>query len=271
MTDASMVPNANLQDRNRRHNERGSRFTGCDSIAEVLRLARCGWPEGVAEAKNLSDKLESRMTSYIERTDVYYDVTGEILDVGRYCAGDPEHWGNWKSTIVEGVGNKFIHAVYNNTASAGVDKEVLMRRGATMAAFIHLMELGGYRVKTTIVIPTGYAKTADGVFAMVKCCVKNFDEHLDQDKLTFALAHAATLRTLGFMTYDTIKNPILYRKLGIGDNYGRVTDIPKEERGDLYLGSMAYGQADWECEDSAGQWLARQLKEYGVLSADYVV
>lgn len=241
-------------------------WQGVSSYSDVLNFARNGWKEGVSEAKKISDGLENRLTGYIERSDILYDVTGEVLDVGRYCAGDPEHWGVWHNTIVEGKGTKFVHVVVNGTASCSVDKEVMIRRGATLSAFIALMELGGYRVKVDLVIRC----TSDGSYSsIISAPIKGFDEYLDHDKLTYAIAHPSVLRNLAFCIWDTIKDSGLFSGLGIGRWYGVPADVTGAARGDLYFRCMHGEDSTWETPERAERWLINELKKYEVLSKDF--
>ena len=104
-------------------------FQHVHTFDECLKLAHAGWKEGVKQSSEISSQIERRLVCKIEREDMSYDLTGEVLDIGRYCAGEPEHWGVWNHTIVDGPGNKLVNIVVNGTASASVNKNVLIGRG----------------------------------------------------------------------------------------------------------------------------------------------
>jgi hypothetical protein len=235
-------------------------FQHVKSWDEVMRLATAGWPEGLKESQALSETVERKLTGQVERESISYQVVGELLDIGRYCAGEPEHWGVFETTIVEGQGNKLAHVVVNGTASGRVDKSVLIRRGAMVAAFIKLMELAGYRVKVTLAYKTG----TRGVSCTIKTVLKDFDTTLDQDMLAFALVHPATFRCLGFCVLDSAKDTSVQEMLG--SSYGIPLDLDMAEQGDVYLGMMMGGESTWESAKSAEQWVIDELKRYQVLA-----
>jgi hypothetical protein len=235
-------------------------FQGVTSFQQALDLGRYGWKEGMRQSLEISDRLESKITGLIERDNIHYDITGELLDVGRYCAGEPEHWGVWQTEIVEGKGQKFLHLVCNGFVSCGIDKDIVIRRGATLAAFIRLAELGGYRVKVSLAF-VGHSSKASHIWI----ALKDYGESLDQDKLVFALAHPASFRALGFTVMDTAPTKQIAEDIGIGCFYGSPNEVPEEEQGDVYMPCMAYGAGQWASEETAGKWLIAELKKQGVL------
>ena len=155
-------------------------FAKVHSFEECLKLANAGWREGVRKAESISSQIERRLVSKIEREDMSYDLTGEVLDIGRYCAGEPEHWGVWNQTVVDGPGNKLIDIVVNGAASASVGTDVLIGRGATIAALVNLMELAGYRAKATLVFGISGGNDTQST---IKISLKDHDESLDLDKI----------------------------------------------------------------------------------------
>lgn len=237
-------------------------FQKVNSWQEVLDLSIKGWKKGLKDTTELSARVERRLVSHIEKEDLHYDVSGEVLDIGRYCSGEPEHWGHWNTTIQEGKGQKLIHLVCNGTASAMVSAEVLIRRGAMVAAFVNMMELAGYRVKVTL----AYAAGDVCAQSTIKVALKEFDQSFDQDMLGFALAHPATFRCLGFCVWDTAKDRAVQEMLG--GCYGYPTDLPESDRGDVYLGRMFGNERDWQSPENAEAWVIKKLQQYGVLSGD---
>lgn len=237
-------------------------FQHVNTFDEALDLAHKGWKDGLKESTELSSRVERKLCGQIEREDVVYDVTGEMLDIGRFCAGDPEHWGVWNSTVVEGKGSKLIHIVCNGTASAGVDKSVLIRRGAMVAAFVNLAELGGYRAKVTLAYKSGCGKVSTRILTTLK----DFDGTMDQDMLAFALAHPAAFRCLGFSIWDQADNAEVQNMLGMG--YGHVRELAENERGDIYLQGMTSNDENFTNPRNAERWVVRELTKLGVLKQD---
>ncbi len=234
-------------------------FHGVPSAQEAFKLARQGWADGMSQAKAIADSVERKLTHLVQRDTLHYDVQGEMLDVGRFCSGEPEHWGYWVQDLVEGTGTKFFHIVANGSASCGVDKSIMIHRGASLAALVNLMELSGYRVKITVVFAGG----GQGAKVESVIPVKNYDEPVDLDKLAFSLAHPASFRLLGLASWDTVSDKDVVRKVNIGSSYGHPASV--ETPSDLYLDKMFYGEEGWRSAESCANWVERLLKEKGVI------
>lgn len=240
----------------------GITWTGTANYADAVQLARQGWRDGVAQVQELSGTIESRLYNLISLPRIAYDVTGELLDVGRFASGEPEHWGNWEHTLTEGKGTKHIHIVVNVIASAGVSSEVLMQRGAAVAALINLLELAGHRCKVDMVCADG----CNGFHYEIRTAVKEYDETLDLDRVTYAVAHPSVLRRHFFSAVELL--PEDYRRgLNVGSGYGRCQET-KESRGDIYLPMMEYGDPRWESPENATAWVNQELIRLGVLQSD---
>jgi hypothetical protein len=201
----------------------------------------------------------------MQRADIHYDITGEILDVGRYCTGEPEHWGLWQETLVDGPGVKFLHLTINLFVSSGVEAELMIRRGATLTAYIRLLELGGYRVKVT----GAYVMSGKGTNGLMclEVPIKDYDTTLDSDRLVYAVAHPSVFRCLGFAVMEGIKNKKAREHFGVYNWYGTGTTVPEEDQGDVHIANMDYRQiTDFGTPERCEQWVISQLKAAGVLA-----
>lgn len=234
-------------------------FHGVHSAQEAFKLARQGWADGMSQAKAIADSVERKLTHLVQRDTLHYDIQGEMLDVGRFCSGEPEHWGYWEQDLVEGPGTKFFHIVANGSASCGVDKSIMIHRGASLAALVNLMELSGYRVKITVVFAAGRGGAKVESFIPVK----GYDEPVDLDKLAFALAHPASFRLLGLASWDTVSDRDVVSKVNIGSSYGSPASV--EMPSNLYLDKMFYGEEAWQSAESCAKWVERLLQEKGVI------
>ena len=234
-------------------------FQHVRSFDEAVRLASAGWREGVKKSQEISSQIERRLVSKIERDDMNYDLTGEVLDIGRFCAGEPEHWGVWSQTYVDGPGTKLVHVVVNGTASAVVDKSILIARGAAIAALVNLMELAGYRAKITLCYATKAGST-------IKVSLKDHDVSLDEDKLAYALTHPATFRCLGFSVWDSVKSHEVQSRLSRG--YDCPIDLPPDERGDVYLGMMHGNDPTWSTVEASEKWVTKTMENLGILKPE---
>lgn len=244
-------------------------FMGVETYEEAVDLGRKGWPEGVKQALAIAEPIQEKLYSVVQVASIRYDVTGELLDVGRFASGEPEHWGNWEHTLQEGKGTKYVHVVMNGTASAGVDASVLIARGAVTAALINLLELAGCRVQVTLAYNVQQSGTERSVF-QVTVALKQYEEPLDLDRLTYALAHPSAFRCHMFSLMEC-QSPELREKMGVPHGgYGRQGDVSKEEQGDIYLPKMSYDEDQWSNQETATKWTMEQLQKQGVIQAEPV-
>lgn len=169
-------------------------FTGTKTLADAITLSRKGWPEGVKKILQVSENIEHQLYNHMQLPQIQYDVTGEILDIGRYCAGEPEHWGVWQYGLQEGQGQKYIHLGINITPSSCVPTDTIIARGAVAGALLNLLELAGRRVKVTAIS----AVRGGGRVSICRVCLKRYDEYLDMDRLAVAVAHPSMERRLAF-------------------------------------------------------------------------
>jgi hypothetical protein len=242
-------------------------FTNTDSFAEAVGLARNGWKDGIKKALAVALPIQRKLYSLVETHRIQYDVIGEILDVGRYCSGEPEHWGYWEQHGTrQGKGMQFVHVVMNGTASCGIDANVLMTRGAVVAALCNLLELSGCRAKITFC----YKAVRGDHSSTILVTLKDYGDPIDLDQITMALAHPSTFRRLGFAVWETCSET-MRDKCGFREHegYGQQGDLPKEQQGDIYLEKMTYGDERWETPENATAWAHKKLKELGVLPENH--
>lgn len=236
----------------------------------ACRLAREGWPEGLAEASDLTQRITEKITSTMERFDPYYDLEPGALDVARYLDSEPECWLRMESVLTRGPGLRHVTIVVNMTISAGIKTETITRRGAALASLVECLEYAGHRAKVQICEAIGDSLDASRAkwYAEAIVTVKEFDEALDLDRVAFALAHPSVQRRFFFAWNETLPAEFC-GPLGIPhDGYGSPVDIKPEYRGDIYLTRMLSGEARWHSPESAEAWVREELTKQGVVFSD---
>jgi len=242
------------------------RWSGTNDFPAAVRLARLGWPEGTAKARVLTEAALDRLASVILRDDWQHCPEGGRgeLDVERYLAGDPECIIA-PTVIEETTVNRAVHIVASGAASAGVDAEAIIARGAAVAALTELLTLAGYHVKVTLstaVKGSGWGGGDSSDFES-RCTIKEYTESLDLARLVFAVAHPSTLRRHHFSLHEQ-QTPGIRRATGCPDGYGVPTDCPTEKQGDIYLGRMLHGERNWNDVPTTLRWCLDQLRAQGV-------
>lgn len=249
--------------------ERGdASWTGGLDFQQAMKLARRGWPN----ANTLERKyrmLYENIACTIEREQINYDVEGQFVDVDRFLEGEPECWGTFTSRFDEATSftPRVIKVTFNAGASWNINEKVMKRKGFVVATLVQCLEYAGYRVQIDVVDVASRWHSEENWIVRVK--LKHSDAPLDYDRVVFCLAHPAYLRRLVFGVYERSQFDFALNLVKNG-NYGTPEDLPTEETvGDIYIEKSLGVDADWISEESAEQWVKRQLTNQGVKITGY--
>lgn len=242
-------------------------WTGGVDWTGALALAKNGWPEkgSLIQAKALP--LFDKLASAIIRPEPRYVTEGNVLDIGRWIEGEPEHWLMMAEGDNPTFGHQIAKVVYNISASAGVSTDVMMAKGATIATVIRLLEYAGFRVELELVsaLISQRWEEQNAYRAVARVPVKMADQDLDMDRIAFALAHPASFRRIIFSLFETMDKEWTSR-CHIGSSYGYPENLRSNEYSPeaLYIGSSMLGEPEWTDEDSAISWVFEQLERFEV-------
>jgi hypothetical protein len=182
------------------HTKGNSHFYGTDSLPEAASLARKGWAEGAERVQAIRAEITASITAIVNARvqSIGYDVAGDYVDIGRYLSGEPECFG----TRIDdpGAAKPVVKVSVNTAVSCGVSQEAIFARGAAVLAAIDVIESTGKRVELWAV--NGALSCDDRKTHETYVLVKSADQHLDCDRLAFALCHAATHRRLCFSVFE---------------------------------------------------------------------
>ncbi len=236
-----------------------ARWAGTNTYPEALQLLKDGWADGLEKIKKTSVTLTEQIIKVLEVPELQYDVTGQDLDIGRFVAGEPEDFVTVEPAEQETY-PKVLHVVANISASAAVDADTIMLKGAAIVALVDALEMHGKRVIVDIV------STADGQNDAVEqhqtwVRIKESDGPVQLANLVMLIAHPSTLRRLMFreMEMNDADNDWKGR-FGAGHGYGSPGDIDEADAGDIYSGCM-YG--NWTNEE-AEAWVLAELAKQGI-------
>ncbi len=232
-------------------------WTGTYSFDGAMRLAELGWPEATAKATALTAALVDKVSSLMEHDRITYDVTGRDFDVSMMLTGEPEHWSDTETVVTDGPSTRILKMVINGFVSCGVDNDVIIARGAAIAALIATLELSGFRVEVIHRTPF-HCSSAKLDFVTP---IKSADQPLDLDRLIFAVGHPSMFRRLMFSSLE--HNPAERKHL---DSYGKSNcTIDQDDQGDLYIAQTGYGDPQWTNTETAAKWVLAQAKAQGVV------
>lgn len=238
---------------------RGERdWSGTDSLAEAFKLARFGWPEGREKMQPMKRRVEELVRQRVNsRQEVLWDVAGSVVDVGRFCGGEPENMMYFEPMPTDGKG-RIVKLSVNVTASAGIKAENIFWRGAAIIALVDLLESNGFSVE----IEACDGRRGGGMKLEYRVPVKVPGYALDEDRLTFVLASPAFLRRILFAVNEREPEAVR-RAIGIGGGYGvpcEVTQKPSGEDTGICLQSLKLWERTFDGEEGAVAWVLEQAR-----------
>lgn len=229
------------------------------SYADALHLADHGWKEGLEKIAKLTASFTTVLANKIQKDTIRFDVSGDVLDIGRVVTGEPECFMQWETTELEQTGNKVLKIVASITVSASVTQETMIRRGAAIAALVECMELSGYRIE--LVISNDVEVTGEIVTQTVT--VKRPSDQLQLEQLVFTLAHPSMLRRFCFRFMESKNLSQQLSKKLTNYSYGRPVDPIAD--GDIKLGCLrSEYEVSWQSDKNAIDWLTGQLRQFNV-------
>ena len=112
----------------RREGNKREDWSGTPNFESAVKLLKEGWPEGRKKILNIKDQIEDDLVNQVKTININYDVVGEQVDVGLFLAGEPECMAVFDNK--EGMGKGVVKIMVNITASANINKQLIINRGA---------------------------------------------------------------------------------------------------------------------------------------------
>lgn len=255
-------PRSRYQDSRNSPNERWDLGDGWDA---TLKLAHSGWSEGVDKVMDISSVLIESVQKSMEMVNskiMHDDVSGSLVNVPVYLSGLPENMISFDPVYRS---NKVVRFGVSCAFSAYIPADVIVRRGAAIAAAVDLLEAKEIRCEVILQERvTGYINN-ESLASEWFVTLKKANMPLQIDQLAFAIAHPSMLRHLGFAVQENLL-PDEWQDAICGSAYGQVDDTQEDDelRGDVYVPSMIFADYRWESEKSTEMWIKKILKEQGV-------
>lgn len=186
--------------------EKAEHYSGTATFEEAVDLARVGWPEGVLRLDQIADHYHQLSKWTIDKSR-HLDVAGTYPIVPIFLGGDPACMVN-DGELNRGV-KPLLHIVVNRGYSWMTPAERIFNFGAALMVCIDQIETYGVRVELTV----GTANIGD-LFGPVQerpvwatmTTVKRPQEHLEKNRLAFALAHPAYGRRLKYSLLEQVND-----------------------------------------------------------------
>ena len=213
-------------------------FTGSNSFEESQQLAISGWAEG-RDAMDADVQFAKAKEASFKRPEWEYGMAGQRVCVPSYAAGAPMHMMFMDDEDAKPLP---IVRIYCDIGAVWyTSTEAMIRKGAAVVALIDQIERSGQRVE---LIATQISKTHRQYDEQhIFITVKQPDEPLDLDRISFAVAHPSMLRRVCFRIMEfTYDKPV--------SGYGSVEEMKDIPEDAMYLPPM-YGDEGYEDMDAA--------------------
>lgn len=176
-------------------------WSGAKNWPEALALAKEGDAKLGEKIKNESSKLASYIFSTIEKSDVAYDVQGQVIDMGKYLNGDPECC--LRLDVPDSGISRVLDIGVITSVACGIEPEQIQRRGIVIATVVKTLESLGISCRLNLAL----CNYSDNVEIQVWLKFKDFGEPLRLNQLAFALTSPTICRRLGFVLVEAAPKP----------------------------------------------------------------
>jgi hypothetical protein len=231
----------------------GKEFTGSASWEEALDLSRKGWKEIRPSVDAMVDSLDAKIAPALQPAFInYFDVSGGMVDVGRYLNGEPECM--IETHLIETAKpGRVVGILVNGDFNGGTQGREIQKRGAAIVALIHTLEKMQHSTEIDVEI-----SSLEGLTTVIR--LKNADDVLDIDSLMFAIAHPSALRRIYFAYLE-----------GHAQWWGRlVSPGSYGSAGPLRMGGEIGAAIELEgiLHMSGEEWIVSELTKFGLIEEE---
>lgn len=160
------------------------------SMANALRMARDGWPEGAETARKLHDGITASMPE--RRKLARYDVAGAFPNIPRALAGNPLCMV--RSVRKATAQRPIVTLTCSIAVNWGFPPEAMIAHAAAVAAVVDFLEQDGFRCEVLMVARTGNSKLCTEIAIKLKAA----EQPLNLSVLAYGLGHPALWRRMIF-------------------------------------------------------------------------
>jgi hypothetical protein len=236
-----------------------SEFLGFGNPRAAAEAANFGWPQGTELVNQMRAKISHRLGIKNRQLVTCQDVMGGMVDVPLFLSGVPDCMVSFEESETSQVG--FVHVHISTGVGASVSTRDIQLQGAMVGALIDALESCNHRVKLTWERSSrSYDQVTQGITLWM--VLKDYQESLDLDRLTFFLCNNAARRGIAWTNY--LKSPEGVRTgNGIDIGPGHATCFPCSNP-DLFAGAdVTIRHMDVREEDCA-DWIIKEMERIGV-------
>lgn len=212
-------------------------FTGTKNLEEAIKLVQNGWGNR-PDISKMSREIELQGSVDTNSLSLENQITGAYVDIGAFLEGIPENMVQFVDEPIP----KIVTIAFQLSTGSSMTQKAFSNRGAVILALTDKLTCAGYDVCIKAVCchrarRNGGRKLYYGTTAIT---IKQPNETLDVDSLTFWACHPSALRRVHFMHCETMDIPTCelfgYGNHG-GGGYGNVGDIESHKEANEAIGA----------------------------------
>jgi hypothetical protein len=236
-------------------------WSGTRTWKQAVDLTMNGWPEGRDRVNQLADALLDKITSLIKVSQVEWDVVGDTVDIPSWIQNQPDHWQTFRDVVREGTGRRVFRLLYNMAASAAVETDVMIAKGAAITALALALERAGHSIDIELCQSSEYGNTSYEVYVPLKAA----DQPLEVGRIAYALAHPAVFRRLAFSVREKDAASLHEFKTNLGRGSMMPAEVKhKKKHADILIEKSLLGEPQWTNAPATIAWILQTLKEQGI-------
>lgn len=240
------------------------KFTFTDSWDEMVALAENGWDEVRPTVDALVEKIDADIAPRLQPAfQSYFDVSGGMVDVGRFLDGEPECMVETRLVEIAKPG-RVVTLLISGGVMAGVDTASIIERGCAIVALVDSLEKMQHGCEIWLEMSCAKnrdatPKTAPVLTHLVK--LKSAEDAMDVDMLMFAIAHPARHRR---MTFALRRNEPNMHAFDIPHEATVALTQAERVGASLVLESLSHGGKDV----TGKKWIQETLAEFGLVKEE---
>lgn len=208
-------------------------FTGSENLFQSIEFLEYGFKNNPLEKGDLLEKLNINS----KNDKIYLDYQGLCLDFSEYASGNPECMINLQYTYEKA---KNINIYFNSGFNCDINNNTINLYGKMILSLIELLETQG--INTSLYSYFKSEGSERNTFqSIIK--LKNFDEIIDTDRISYCITHPSFLRRNLFkLMEETIPFKVLQNNFS---GYGRsIHTIEKTFEDAIYINSLENNQGE---------------------------
>lgn len=222
----------------------------------TVKMLVAGWPEGVERIMSLEAKIKQLLAGALPEVKQQYEVKGQVYDVGKLVAGEPEIYlqdEEWDDPSKKKKG-RIIHLV--TTFDIAYEQAFIMR-GAAICAVANILQ----RYDNNKVIIDCHIGSNDIVDTWIR--VKEAAWPVNYSDMAFITAHPAMFWRVAYGCWELLPTDVNAYAHHLGyKSMGYISEPPKGQRGDCYISALASSQFGSEKETI--KWVVEELVKQGI-------